>query len=77
MAGLDKEETTSIVSALKEVMLRFGSTRWLNVLCGLCFLCYIVWRDSTLGLFCACLGTALVFATLLSFHFRPHNEVKP
>lgn len=77
MAGLSEGETVGFISAGKEIMLRFGSTRWLNTVCALGFLYAITRVDAALGMFCLGGGLLLSVLTLVSFHFRPHSDAKP
>lgn len=73
MAGLDKEETNSIVAAVKDVMLRFGSTRWLALATSLAYLAYLAHTDAGNAIAYGGAGTALTILCLASFHLRPHG----
>jgi len=77
MAGLSEGETVGFISAGKEIMLRFGSTRWLNTVCSLGFLYAIARVDGGMAPLCLGGGLLLSVLTLASFHFRPHSDAKP
>lgn len=76
MAGLSENETTSITGAIKEIALRLGSTRWLNLATILLFLGWIVSMSMETASLALKIGSGLSFLTLLSFHFKPHADRK-
>lgn len=61
------------IDAIKEVFLRFGSTRWLNTACGLTLLYGESKIDPSMTWACILCGTLLTGITLASFHYRPHG----
>jgi hypothetical protein len=65
-----------IVDAAKEIMLRFGSTRWLALACALALLAYLGHIDRVNAALYAVLGSLLTAGCLLSFHRRPHSDPK-
>jgi len=77
MAGLDKEETVTIVGAGKEVFLRFGSTRGFNQFMLLLFLYGIANLAVEHAVYCMGIGSITSMLVLLSFHRKPHIDRAP
>ncbi len=74
MAGLEKEETTSIVNAVQTVFLRFGSTRCLNCGMGLSFLGALGYLDRSNAVAYGAAGLLVVILTLASLHRKSHGD---
>jgi hypothetical protein len=58
---------------MKDVMLRFGSTRWLALATSLVHLSYLAHTDTGNAIAYGAAGTALTILCLASFHIRPHS----
>jgi hypothetical protein len=74
MAGLDKEETVSIVGALRDVFLRFGSTRLLALAMDLGFFYGMARVDSENAVIYATGAAVVAGVVLVSLHTKPHID---
>lgn len=74
MAGLDKEESMSLIEAARQIFLRFGSTRGLTLVMLLIFLGFMAKTDPSSSLYYAAAGVLTALLLLLSFHRKPHLD---
>jgi hypothetical protein len=74
MAGLTEKESTTAMEALRQIMLRFGSTRGLNQALQLAFLYGVSRIDEANTVYYASLGALTSLLVLLSFHKKPHID---
>lgn len=74
MAGLDVEETKPAIEAIRQIALRFGSTRGLNQTLLLTFLYGMAHLDNSHSLEYAAAGVIMSLLVLWSFHKKPHID---
>ena len=74
MAGLDKEESITLISAGRDIFMRFGSTRIFSTALLLMFLYGLARLDFTNTLIYAIGGAIVSAATLVSLHLNAHQD---
>jgi hypothetical protein len=74
MAGLDKEETVSLIAAGRDVFMRFGSTRLLALGMQLAFFYGMAKLDGFNAWAYGLCALGLAGAGLWSLHTKPHLD---